>query len=178
GSNYQQMQTEWKTYYIYGRVYTKHRNGVVGTSALKIAVENLEEARKQFKKMGFAELKKNPTKNTARFKLVRNQELHLVAPTSPEDNVSNFLKTRGSGVFAITFEVENLDSTKAFLTKSLPTEALLIDSLHGRLTIPQEHAYGVQLEFVQEPEEQALLVKQLAIGSALDSIATKHAAGL
>ncbi len=178
GSNYQQMQTEWKTYYIYGRVYTKHRNGVVGTSALKIAVENLEEARKEFKKMGFTELETNPTKNTARFKLVRNQELHLVAPTSPEDHVSNFLKTRGSGVFAITFEVENLDSTKAFLKKSLPTEALLIDSIHGRLTIPQEHAYGVQLEFVKEPEKQAILVKQLAIGSALDSIATKHAAGL
>ncbi len=178
GSNYQQMQTEWKTYYIYGRVYTKHRNGVVGTSALKIAVENLEEARKEFKKMGFSELETNPTKNTARYKLVRNQELHLVAPGPPEDNVTTFLKKRGSGVFAITFEVENLDSTKAFLKKNLPTEALLTDSLEGRLTIPQEHAYGVQLEFVKEPEDQAILAKQLAIGSVLDSTATKHAAGL
>lgn len=177
-ADYQQMQTDWTTYYIYGRVYGKHPNGVVGTSTLKIAVADLETAREEFKKIGFTELEEYPTKNIARFKLVRNQELHLVAPQSPEDDVSKFLETRGSGIFAITFDVENLDSTKAFLKKKIPPEALIFDSLQGRLTIPQEFAYGVQLEFTQEPVAQATLAKQLAIGAALDSTATKHAASL
>ena len=176
GEDYQKIQKEWKTYYIYGRSYGKHRNGVVGISALKIAVDNLETARTEFKKMGFAELDAEPAQHTARFKLYRSQELHLVASQAPEDRISKFLKTRGSGVFAIMFDVENLDSTEAFLKKRLPAEALLKDSLPGRLTVPQEYAYGVQLEFIQEPEEQATFAHQLMIGNALDSAAIEHAA--
>lgn len=176
-SDYQQMKNQWNTYYIYGRSYGKHPNGVVGISALKVAVEDLEISRKEFKKMGFTELDAGSNKSTARFKLIRNQELQLVAAQSPDDAISKFLKTRGSGVFAITFEVENLDSTKAFLQKGL-ADKLVIDSLQKKITVPQEYAYGVQLEFVQEPEAQATFAHQLMIGEALDSTATKHAASL
>jgi hypothetical protein len=176
--NYKEIRSQWTTYYGYGRSYSKHPNGAVGISALKIAVDNLKTARAEFKKMGFAELDADPGTKTARFKLYRNQELQLVAPQSPEDEISKFLKTRGSGVFAITFEVENLDSTNAFLKKRLPAEALRLDSLPGRLTVMQEFAYGVQLEFIQEPEAQATFAHQMMIGAALDSIATKHAASL
>jgi cbb3-type cytochrome c oxidase subunit III len=178
GENYKEMQSEWTTYYGYGRSFVKHPNGAVGISALKIAVDNLKTARAEFKKMGFAELDADPATHTARFKLYRNQELQLVAPQSSEDEISKFLKTRGSGVFAITFEVGNLDSTNAFLKKRLPTEALLTDSLPGRLIVMQEFAYGVQLEFIQEPEAQATFAHQMMIGEALDSTATKHAASL
>jgi cbb3-type cytochrome c oxidase subunit III len=178
GEDYKEMQNEWTTYYGYGRSFAKHPNGAVGISALKIAVDDLKTARVEFKKMGFAELDADPATNTARFKLYRNQELQLVAPQSPEDEISKFLKTRGSGVFAITFEVENLDSTNTFIKKRLPVEALQTDSLPGRLTVLQEFAYGVQLEFIQEPEAQATFAHQMMIGEALDSTASKHAASL
>jgi cbb3-type cytochrome c oxidase subunit III len=178
GENYMEMQREWTTYYGYGRSFTKHPNGAVGILALKIAVDDLKTARAEFKKMGFAELETDPATKTARFKLYRNQELQLVAPQSPGDEISKFLKTQGSGVFAITFEVENIDSTNAFLKKRLPVEALRTDTLPGRLTVLQEFAYGVQLEFIQEPEAQATFAHQMMIGEALDSTATKHAASL
>jgi cbb3-type cytochrome c oxidase subunit III len=173
-TDYQEMKREWKTWYIYGRSYGKHRNGVVGISALKIAVEDLKTARAEFKKMGLAELDE-AAENTVRFKLFRNQELHLVASQSSDDGISKFLKTRGSGVFAITFEVENIDSTEAFLKKRLPAEALLNDSLLHKLTVPQEYAFGVQLDFINEPETQATFAHQLMIGDSLDSAAIKHA---
>lgn len=112
-----------------------------------------------------------------RFKLERNQELHLITTQSPDDEVSQFLETRGSGVFAITFEVDHLDSTKAFLTERLPEEALVVDSMQTELIVRQEFARGVQLEFIQEAESQSTFVSQLMIGKVLDSTATKHAAG-
>jgi len=103
----------------------------------------------------------------------------LVTSQSPEDEISRFLKTRGSGVFAITFEVEHLDSTRAFLKKGLSDHALVFDSLQNAVTVLKDYAYGVQLEFVQEPESQATFAKQLMIGETLlDSTATKHAASL
>lgn len=176
--DYQEMQKEWTTWYIYGRSYEKHPNGVVGIAALKVAVPDLAKSRKEFKRMGFEELDPSTDENTVRFKLKRNQELHLIAPQSPDDKISTFLTARGSGVYAIAFEVENLDSTTAFLKKRLPDAALIIDSLQARLTVLPDYAYGVQLEFIKEPETQAAFAHNLMIGEVLDSTATKHAASL
>jgi mono/diheme cytochrome c family protein/rhodanese-related sulfurtransferase len=168
----------WKTYYGYGRSFSNHPNGVIGIAALEIAVDSLDAARAKFKKMGLTELEDKTSQNTARFKVKRHQELELKTPGATDDEVSKFLKERGTGVFAIRFEVENLDSTYYFLKSKLPTKALFLDSLQGRITVMREYAQGVQLQFINEPEEQALMAQELKIGGKLDSVASNKAAGM
>lgn len=178
GSDYQEMWKMWKTYYGYSRSYSNHPNGVVGVAALQIAVDNLDDAREQFQKMGLKELESNSPKNMARFQLKRQQELQLKAPDATNEELSSFLQERGSGVFAIRFEVKNLDSTYLFLSEKLPSEALRMDTISATLTVLRNYAHGVQLEFVNEPQEQALLAQQLKIGSKLASAAISNAEGM
>lgn len=175
-AEYREIQKEWKTYYSYGRRFFEHPNGVVGTAAIRIAVEDLDAARKEFKKIGFTELEGNDSKNLVRFKLVRNQELHVLTPTSADDDISKFLTTRGQGVFALRFEVKNLKATHDFLKERLPAEALFIETSPERLTVLSEFANGVQLEFVEEPEDQATFVHVSKRGEKLDSTAHIQAA--
>jgi cbb3-type cytochrome c oxidase subunit III len=174
--DYQATQTEWRTYYSYGRRYQEHANGVVGTAAIRIAVEDINAASKEFLKMGFTELESNDS--IARFQLIRNQEIHLIAPQTDRDEISDFLKTRGSGVFAVRFEVINIDSTYKFLKNQLPAKALVINELPMQLTVLKEFAHGVQLEFVEESTEQATLAHQLRPDDDLDSTSMVYAAGL
>lgn len=176
---YQRMH-EWKSFYNMQRGFFVHPNGVVGVAALQIVVDDLEAAREEYQKMGLHELAINESKNLARFRLKRNQELHITTPLSSDDELAKFLTNRGPGIFAITFEVKNLQATSDFLREKLPEEALLIDSLSNRLTVLKEYAHGVQLEFKEEPEEQALLAEQLQLnfGSTLDSTAQKNAEGM
>ena len=175
-SDYKKTQKMWKTYYAYNRSFSKHPNGVIGIAALQIAVDSLEVAREKFQKMGLTELKDNTVKNTARFIVKRQQEIQLKTPISADDEISKFLKERGSGVFSIRFEIKNLDSTYLYLSERLPTTAVSLDSIEGRITVLREYAQGVQLEFVKEPKEQALMAQQLKIGDKLDSVASKNAA--
>jgi cbb3-type cytochrome c oxidase subunit III len=174
---YERM-TEWNSFYNMQRSFVRHPNGVVGTAALKIAVEDLEAAREEYKKMGFTELEFNPSEQLARFKIKRNQELQLVAPQSPDDAIASFLMDRGSGIFALSLEVENLNDTYCFLRENLPAEAFLIDSLPEHLTVLEEYAQGVQLEFVEEPEEQRIMAQKLKMGRQLDLAAQQNAEGL
>lgn len=176
-ADYQEMIKQQKTYYAYYRSYSNHPNGVVGIAALQIAVDTLETTRKQFKKMGLKELE-NTTDDVVRFQLKKKQELQLTTPQSSDDAVSKFLQERGSGVFAIRFDVANLDSTYQYLSERLPTEAILLDSLQKSITVLREYAHGVQLEFVNEPADQALIAQQYKIGSKLDSAAAMNAAGM
>ncbi len=175
-SDYKKIQKMWKAYYAYNRSFSNHPNGVVGIVALQIAVDSLDAVREKFKKMGLTELEDKTSQNTARFKVKRHQELQLKTPIAADDEISKFLKERGSVVFAIRFEVANLDSTYHFLRAKLPTKALFLDSLQGRITVLREDAQGVQLEFINEQEAQALMAQQLKIGGKLDSVATKNAA--
>ncbi len=174
GFNYKQSQDQWRTYYGYGRRYSEHPNGVVGTSAIRIAVENIQSARKEFQQMGFTELGANDT--IARYQLIRNQELHIVGSLSTDPLIAEFLNDRGPGVMVIQFEVANLDSTYNFLKERLPEGALTIET--SKLTVSRAHAYGVQLEFIQESEEQGLMAKMLRPDDELDSAAASHAAGM
>jgi mono/diheme cytochrome c family protein/rhodanese-related sulfurtransferase/catechol 2,3-dioxygenase-like lactoylglutathione lyase family enzyme len=178
GTDYQRMSKERKTYYSFYRSFVNHPNGVVGISALQIAVDTLDAPREEFNKIGLIELENKASETMARFKVKRQQELQLKTPISADDEVATFLKERGSGVFAIRFEVVNLDSTYHYLSERLPSEALSLDSLQGRITVFRKYAQGVQLEFVNEPEEQAILAQQLKIGSKLDSVAAKNAEGM
>jgi mono/diheme cytochrome c family protein/rhodanese-related sulfurtransferase len=178
GTDYKGMLNDWKTYYAYSRSFTNHPNGVVGIAALQIAVDSLGDRREEFRKMGLKELGKDSAENMARFSLKRHQELQLIVPQSIGDEVAKFLQERGSGVYAIRFEVANLDSTYLFLSERLPAKALSLDSIQGRITVLRKYAQGVQLEFVREPEAQALLAQQFRIGSKLDSVAAKNAAGM
>ncbi|MFY0604890.1 MAG: c-type cytochrome [Flavobacteriaceae bacterium] len=175
-SDYKKTNQMWKSYYAYSRSYAKHPNGVIGIASIQIAVDSLEAARKKFKKMGLLELKDTNSKNNARFQVKRQQEIQLKTPLSSDDKISKFLKERGSGVYAIRFEVKNLDSTYLYLTKRLSNKALSLDTIKGIITIPSEFAEGLQLEFVNESKEQALMAQQLKIGGKLDSVASENAA--
>lgn len=177
-SDYKQMNQMWNTYYGYGRSFSNHPNGVVGMIGFQVALDSLEVVRYQFQNMGFAEIEDAVTKNSVRFKIKRHQELEFMTAISPDDEIASFLKERGSGVFSIRFEVKNIDSTYHYFKKRLPKKAFLKDSLKGKLTIFREYAQGVQLEFISEPKEQALLAQKLRIGGKLDSVASKNAANL
>ncbi len=174
--DYKAAQEEWRTYYSYGRRYEEHPNGVVGTSAIRIAVDDIKTTSKEFQKMGLTELESNDS--IARYQLIRNQEIHLISSQSAGDELFNFLSKRGSGVFAIRFEVKNLDSTYAFLKERLPAKALVMKEVPKRLTVLKEFANGVQLEFVEESEEQGAMAQQLRPDDDLDSTSMVYAAGL
>ena len=171
---------EWNTYHTFRREYSGHPNGVVGLASIQLVVDDFKSVREDYKRMGLTEIEDNQTENRARFRLKRNQELVVTSPSSPDDNLSRFLETRGSGVFALVFDVEDLKTTYDFLSEKLPEDALVGDSLSHQLTVLHEHAYGVQLEFKQEPEGQALLAEQFKLnpGAKLDSTARQHAEDL
>jgi mono/diheme cytochrome c family protein/rhodanese-related sulfurtransferase len=176
--DYPSMQKQWNTYYAYGRRYNVHPNGVVGTAAIIIAVNDLEVAIKEYQKMGFVQLEAGNAKNLARFKLIRNQEIHLIAPSSVDDEISTFLKTNGQSLYAVRFEVEELQKTQSFLQERLPQEALLMLDSAQRLVVFPSYAKGVQLEFIQEPAEQGAMALKLRPDAPLDSTASLHGAQL
>lgn len=174
GFNYPVVNDDWRTYYIYRRAFNEHPNGVVGISAIRTVVRDLNAAHKEFKKMGFEVLEQ--TETTARYQLFRNQELHVVASLDNQA-LNDFLTRRGEGVFALRFEVTDLDSTYQYLKNELPSAALTQTS--ENLTVLPEYAFGVQLEFVQEPDDQGLMAKKLnPFEKPLDSLAIAHAGEL
>jgi cbb3-type cytochrome c oxidase subunit III len=174
--DYKFRQKEWLTFYNYTRRYNEHPNGVVGTAAILIAVEDMESASEKYKNMGFIELAASDT--LSRYQVIRNQELHLISPGSTDDELSSYLQTHGAGVFALRFEVINLDSTFRYFRERLPAEALKMDSTSNYLKVDKEFAYGVQLEFVQESEEQKIMAQKLRPDDLLDSVAIQHAKSL
>ncbi|MDW3192934.1 MAG: c-type cytochrome [Cytophagales bacterium] len=170
---YADVQKDWRTYYIYRRWFNDHPNGVVGTSAIRIAVADLIKAHKTYQEMGLELIEKSDS--IIRFQVFRHQELHLVsAKNNPQ--LTAFVTSRGEGVFAVRFDVTNLDSTYQYLEKELPSEAISRTAEH--VIIQPEHAFGVQLEFVQEPDSQSQLAKRLTPEDELDSLALQHASGL
>lgn len=171
--DYAKTNQQWRTYYGYQRMFRKHPNGVVGISAIKVAVSDLTSSVEIFKDMGFDAIEISD--QIARFSLFRNQELHLFSETSNQI-VSDFLSERGEGVFGVRFEVEDLDTTMAHLKSNLTSNSLNYDE--EMVSIPAEHAYGVQLEFVQEPQEQSQMVAMLSFNQKLAPEATKHAANI
>ncbi len=171
--DYAIINEQWRTYYSYWRMYRTQPNGVVGISAIKIAVSDLNFAIDTFNEMGLEPIEIKD--NIARFSLFKNQELHLLSSLS-DQKVADFLTKRGDGVFAIRFEVENLDSTISYLQSGLPDNALGYEQ--GSVHISPEYAYGVQLEFVQEPEEQGQLAAMLSFNGELDSRAKDHASNV
>ncbi|MTI39267.1 c-type cytochrome [Fulvivirga lutimaris] len=175
--DYQGTMKQWKTYYSYGRRYDDQPNGVVGTAAIIVAVESLDEAKSEFQKMGFEEVASNTSGHEAKFKLIRNQEIHLIGPQENGD-VADFLTERGNGVFALRFEVKNLEETHKYLKERLPEEAMILTDSLQRLIVLNDYAKGVQLEFVQEPEEQGAMALMLRPNDKLDTTAMLHASEL
>ncbi len=177
-NDYERMHKDWKTYYAYYRSYSNHPNGVVGVNAIQVAVKDLDTARKNIENMGLMASNHNVSDKTARFKIKGHQELVISTPQSSNDDMSKFIAERESGVYAIRFDVKNIDSTFQYLNQRLPAEALLHDTILHTITVPRQFAYGVQIEFVNEPKEQALLAEQYKIGAKLDSTASNNAAGM
>ncbi|MBO3118021.1 c-type cytochrome [Winogradskyella sp. DF17] len=177
-NDYERMHKDWKTYYAFYRSFSNHPNGVIGINNIQLAVNDLDAVRKDFENMGLNASDENTSKKMARFKIKGHQELVLKMPSSEDDDMSKFISERGSGVYALRFDVKNIDSTYQYLSQRLPSEALLRDSTLHTITIPRQFAYGVQLEFINEPKEQALLAEQYKIGAKLDSTASSNAAGM
>jgi cbb3-type cytochrome c oxidase subunit III len=177
GMPYQDINSQWKPY-SWRKYYEDNPNGVIGISFLRVVVNDLNVARKEFKKIGLKELQANDT--TANFKIAHNHELQVMAPTSPNDKLSKFLKSRGPAVYAIGFEVKNLKETHAFLKKNLPAKAFVTDTLLKRLIVLKEYTHGVQFEFIQESNEQAALAKIYSFkeGTKLDSASAKYASNI
>lgn len=179
GFPYQELDAEWTSLHTSWRRYYKHANGVVGLNALQIVVTDLKVARKEFKKLGLTELE-GEDNTIARFKVANNQELHLITPQSADDELSNFLKANGAGVYALLFVISNFNDTHKYFKEHLPAKALRVDSVAEKLTILKEHALGVQLEFVVESKEATALAKiyNFEKGKKLDSASIKYAAGM
>lgn len=171
--DYQAARDDWRTYYSYTRMSTNHPNGAVGMSAIRIAVHDLQSVSDEFSKMGFEVLERN--EEMVRYNLIRNQELHLITGGDDEE-INEFLEESGDGVFAVRFEVSDLDSTSRFFEGMLAPEAVSITD--DMITVSQDHAFGVQLEFVQEPEEQKEMAEMLSLRGNLNPKALDHAANI
>lgn len=172
--NYNETKDQWRPY-AWRKYYDSQANGVVGMSLLRILVSDLQAARNEFKKFGLTELEASDT--AASFKVANNHRLYLMAPGKAGDESDKFLKSHGPGVYAICFEVKSFKDTWEFLKKTLPAKALLADSVSKHLTVRKEFAHGVQIEFVEEPKEQAQLAKIYSFkeGTKLDSVSAVHA---
>ncbi len=174
GLNYAEANDAWRTYYTYNRNFNKHPNGVVGIAAIRIVVRDLEAAHEEFGKLGFEVIEHHDT--TARYRLSRHQELHVVAAEA-DPSLNDFLSRRGEGVFALRFEVADLDSTYRYLEEELPSAALT--QTDEQLSILPDYAFGVQLEFVQEPEAQGVMARTLnPMAEPLDTLAIAYAGEL
>lgn len=175
---------EWNTYHTFSREYSGHPNGVVGIAAIQLVVEDINSVREDFQRMGLVEIEEqeeeNPLDNITRFRLKRNQELLISTPQPPDHDLSHFLETQGNGIYALTFDVEDLAATYDYLNERLPKDALVGDSASNQLTVLRDYAFGVQLTFQQEPEGQAILAEQFKLnpGSTLDSTAQQYAEDL
>lgn len=174
------MMREWFSFYHMQRPYVKHPNGTVGVHSLQLVVDDFAVARTEFRKMGFEELEGNPTEKMARFKVKGNQEIHLTSPQAPDDELARFLEERGPGLFAVSFEVGNLDSTLTFLQEKLPEGAIMQDTSSKRLIVGEAYAKGMRLVFTQEPAEQALFAQKFKMeyGVKLDTVAAEYAEGM
>lgn len=177
GLPYEEIQSQWKPYY-WRKWYDPSPNGAVGISFLQIVVPDLKAVRQEFKKIGLKEL--TSTDTTASFKVAYNHELHVVAPKSPNNDYSKFLKTRGPGVFSIGFAIKDFKETREFLKKNLPANGIISDSVSKRVTVLKEYAHGVQIEFAEESKEQAALAKIFGFkeDGKLDSVSLQHASRL
>jgi hypothetical protein len=88
GLDYPAMNKEWNTYYIYRRMYNKHPNGVVGMSAIRVAVNDLNLASGEYEKMGLKVAEESDT--MIKYSLFRHQELHLLSSQN-DPSVNQFL---------------------------------------------------------------------------------------
>jgi cbb3-type cytochrome c oxidase subunit III len=169
---YDYIRKDWEAIYPWLRNNGDYKqpNGVVGMVAVRIAVKDLPTERSNFRKLGLVEIDVDKSETISRFDLRRGQELHLLATGNPDEVLSDFFeKNESGGIYALRFEVADLCATDAFLSQRLPVGALLKKSFPERLVVPSEHAYGVQLEFVQESPTQFALVKNFQPGSKLDT---------
>lgn len=176
GFPYNRM-AEWSSFYNMQRGFIRHPNGALGVKAVVIVVEDLKTAKKDFLKMGLEEVENTPSENSLHFKLKGQQQLIIKTPQSVDDEFSKFLKENGPGIIRLIFEVKDINETQAFLKDNLATNEMYWDSIARRLIVLKNYSYGVNLEFVQEPKELALVAQQLNLnfGAKLDSIARDNA---
>ena len=174
GYDYDNVRENWNTYYVYRRLYNTHPNGVVGIKAVRILVNDLKTSIKDFERMGFELVEKSDS--IAEFKLYKSHEIHLLEAESEDEK--EFLANRGESIYAIRFDVKEIDATKGFFKDKQVSENS--DTANGGdlLVISAANAFGVQLEFAQESEAQSILARTYTPADKLDSLAVIHAASI
>lgn len=125
---YESMR-EWKSFYYMSRGYSEHPNGVVGIAAIKVVVDDLDAARDEYRKMGLVEIAENPSDYMVRFKIKRNQELHVATPQSSDDDLAGFLQQHGPGVYAIQYGRTNTAMAGYAMAQGGPLETIEVDLL-------------------------------------------------
>lgn len=174
---YNEIKEEWKPE-AWRKYYEKNANGVVGITAIKIVVADLEASGDEFKKMGLTVLESK--ENTVRFKVAQNQELYLTTPKSTDDELGKILKTQGQCVYSICFGIKSLKETQEFFKKKLAANAMQIDTIQKKLTVLKKYAFGIQLEFAEESKEQANLAEiyDYTDSTKMNSSSVNYASGL
>jgi mono/diheme cytochrome c family protein/rhodanese-related sulfurtransferase/catechol 2,3-dioxygenase-like lactoylglutathione lyase family enzyme len=172
---YERMK-DFISFYVMQREFLSHPNGAVGISAIQLIVKDLEQSRSKFKKMGFEEIRDNNSKNEARFRVKRHQEIQLLG-TQDSNSYPEFLGDRESRILGVTVEVKNLNNTLDTLSSKLPEKAIQFDSIKQIINIPSTYAFGIQIQFKQESKDQGLLAERLkmSFGGKLDSVASSNA---
>ena len=176
--NYAQFKDFKKTYFAYNRSFSRQSNGAVALRHLKVAVYDLPATRSLLRQMGIQEDRTQRSKRKAVFNIKDRQELHLLSALEPGDEIDQILEQKGEGLFGVTIEVANLEETYCFLSERLSTSVLPTDTPNDRILIPAAYAFGLQIEFLQEPKEQGLLAQQLKVGQQLDSATSQNMAGI
>jgi mono/diheme cytochrome c family protein/rhodanese-related sulfurtransferase/catechol 2,3-dioxygenase-like lactoylglutathione lyase family enzyme len=171
GYDYDEVRKDWITYYVYRRLYNTHPNGVVGIKAVRILVDDLKTSTEEYEKMGFELVEKSDL--VVRFKLYKNHEIHLLEAKSQAQK--DFLANRGQGIYAIRFDVVNIDSTKQFFKNKQPSKALFTSAADTLLVVSPTNAFGIQLEFTKESEAQSILTRTYTPAEKLDTLAVIHA---
>ena len=109
------------------RSFSNHPNGAIGINAIKLAVKDLETATIRNANMGLPEV--YASEQEMAFQIKGHQKLTLSSPESKEDAIAKFIQERGSGVYAIRFDVKNIDSTYHYLNQRLSDNLIIRDSV-------------------------------------------------
>ena len=173
---YKDIQNEWKP--AAWQKYYSNPNGVVSIQAIRIVVNDLESSSDAFDKLGFPKLPS--TDRITRYSIRPNQEIYLTSPKTPGDALDKILKKHGEGIYSICFGIKDLNETHEFLKKNLPSKAMKMDTLQNKIIVLKDYALGVQLEFVEQSKEEAMLAKIFDYNDTtkMNSSSVEYASGL
>lgn len=181
GFPYEEAQQNWRSYYssIRHYPYYQHDNGVVALNTIHLVSQDLKSARKKFKSLGFHEVETDGPKNELRFTITEKQTVLISTPVNEKDSLIQWLQKYGDGIYALKFEVVDIDSTKAFFNQKTSVVQVYYDSLRSVLNVESDFGLPMKLEFIQESAEEAYYAKVYKLGEEkMDSVSKAFTADL